>query len=151
MARTEPFQDLAQVRDRKHRLRNERDRIQAGLKAQLDLVREPGFRRAIMGDAFGDMLQAWRPLKHLGQLLGGTSGTTRAALGAAFGHRARTPTGKAMVALASFVLPALLERFGKDHGLVQDRLPRELKVSWNRVKEYVAQRRATHEQSRSKE
>lgn len=151
MAKTEAFNDLEHVRAHKLRLRAERDRVQEGLKSQLDLVREPEFRRALMGDAFGDMLQAWRPLKSIGRLLGGPADATSKTLGAVLGARAKTPTGRAMVALASFVIPALLEKFGKDPGAFQEKLSHELQVSWDRVKEYVAERRQAYERSTSEE
>lgn len=147
MAKTETFQSLDAVRVHKLRLRAERDRVQEGLKAQLELVREPDFRKGLMGDAFGDMLQSWRPLKSISRLLGGTTGATSKVLGMALGAKAKTPTGRLMVGLASFVLPALMEKFGKTSGVTSEKLQHELGVSWDRVKEYVNERRAAREEA----
>ncbi|MBL7940521.1 MAG: hypothetical protein JNL43_14265 [Flavobacteriales bacterium] len=147
MGKIEAYRSLAEVRDHKQRLRAERDRVQEGLKAQLELVREPAFRKGLMGDAFGDMLQAWRPLKRISHLLGGTAGTTSKVLGVALGAKAKTPTGRIMVALAGFVLPALMEKFDTASGMTSEKLQRELIVSWERVKEYVNERRTAREEA----
>lgn len=143
---SERFRDLDEVRKHKLALRTERDRVQDGLRSQLDLLRESSFRRGLIGDAFGDMLQAWKPLKSLTKLVGGSSGVTRAALGTVLGAKAKTPMGRAAVAVASMVLPALMERWNKDPGSLTNKLQHELGVSWERVKEYVNERRKAHEE-----
>jgi hypothetical protein len=143
---SERFRDLDQVRQHKLALRAERDRVQDGLRSQLDLLREAPFRRGLIGDAFGDLLQAWKPLKSLTKLVGGTSGVTQAALGTVLGAKAKTPVGRAAVALASMVLPALMERWSKDPGSLGNKLQHELGVSWERMKEYVNERRKAHEE-----
>lgn len=107
------FRDLAEVRKHKLALQTERDRVQDALRTQLDLLGEPAFRRGVIGDAFGDMLQAWKPLKRIGQLVGGSSDVTRTALGTVLGAKAQTPMGRTLVTLASIVLPALAERWSR--------------------------------------
>ncbi len=145
MTMSERFKDLGEVRQHRLALRAERDRVQDGLRAQLELMREAPFRRALMGDAFGDMLQAWKPLKSIAKLVGGSSGATRLALGTVLGAKAKTPVGRAAVAVASMVLPALMERFTKDPNSMGSKLQHEFGVSWERVKEYVNERRKAHE------
>lgn len=145
MAKTETFQNLDEVRAAKIRLRAERDRVQEGFAAQLQLIREPEFRKAIAGDAMGDLLQAWKPLRTVKAMFGGTAGITSKAIGLVVGAKAKTPAGRVMVALASFVLPALMEKFGKKSGITTDKLQHELGVSWERVKEYVKERREARE------
>ena len=145
MPRTEPFASLADVRAEKELLRRERDRVQAGLKTQLELVGDPEFRRALAGDAFGDMLQAWRPLRSIKKLFKNSPGMTPSALGLLFGSKARTPFGRTLLTIASTVLPMIMERMGKGSGLNSDKLVEELGVSWERVKEYVRERRSAHQ------
>ena len=58
MPKIEPYRSLEEVRIAKIRARVERDRVQGDLRTHLDQLREPTFRRALMGDAVGDMLQA---------------------------------------------------------------------------------------------
>ncbi len=147
MAKTETFQDLEEVRAAKIRLRAERDRVQEGLSAQLQLIREPEFRKALAGDTVGDMLQAWKPIRTLRTMFGGTAGLTSKALGLVVGAKAKTPAGRVMVALASFVLPALMEKFGERSGITPDKLQHELGVSWERIKEYVKERREAREEA----
>lgn len=145
--KTEIFRDLDEVRAAKNRLRAERDRVQEDLSAQLLLVREPEFRKAVMGDAIGDLLQSWKPLRTVRAMFGGTTGLASKALGLVVGAKAKTPAGRVMVALASFVLPAVMEKFGKRSGIDPDKLQHELGVSWERVKDYVNQRRAARDEA----
>ncbi|MBL7952898.1 MAG: hypothetical protein JNM62_14405 [Flavobacteriales bacterium] len=143
---SERFRDLDEVRKHKLALRAERNRVQDGLRSQLQLLGEPDFRRGVIGDAFGDMLQAWKPLKRIAKFVGGSSGVTRVALGTVLGAKAKTPMGRAAVAVASMLLPALVERWNKDPGSLGSKLTDELGVSWERVKEYVNERRKAHEE-----
>ncbi|HMC96941.1 MAG TPA: hypothetical protein VKG92_04775 [Flavobacteriales bacterium] len=142
MPPTKPFNTLVEVRAEKERLRRERDRVQAGLKVQLALVRDPEFRRALAGDAFGDMLQAWRPLRSVKKLLGNSPALTSSALGLLFGSKAKAPLGRVLIAVATAALPLIMERMGRRSGATSDNLFSELAVSWGRVKEYVRERRA---------
>jgi len=145
MVKTETFQNLDEVRAAKIRMRAERDRMQDDLGAHLQLMREPDFRKAVAGDAMGDLLQAWKPLRTMKAMFGGTAGLTGKAIGLVVGSKAKTPAGRVMVALASFVLPALVEKFGKKSGITPDKFQHELGVSWERVKEYVKERREARE------
>jgi hypothetical protein len=144
MPTTEPFRSLAEVQVAKARLRAERDRTQDALRVHVDHLREPHFRRALMGDAVGDVLQAWRPLKTLSRLLGGPSGMTGKALGLALGAKARTPWGRAAVLLASALLPGLVERLTQDPQGTGQRVLHELGVSWQRIKDHLNARRQAH-------
>jgi hypothetical protein len=137
MPTTEPFRSLAEVQVAKARLRTERDRTQEALRTHLDHLREPHFRRALMGDAVGDLLQAWRPLKTLTRLFGGTSGLTSKALGLALGAKARTPLGRVAVLVASALLPGLVERLTQDPQGTGQRVLHELGVSWQRIKDHL--------------
>lgn len=147
MAKTEAFLNLDEVRSAKIRLRAERDHVQEGLSARLQLVREPEFRKAVVGDAMGDLLRSWKPFRTVKAMFGGTAGLTSKAIGLVVGAKAKTPAGRVMVALASFILPALMEKFGKRCGIDPDKLQHEFGVSWERVKDYVDQRRAAREEA----
>lgn len=146
MAKTEVFNDLEQVRAHKLQLRAERDQVQANLIAQLQLVREPRFRRAILGDAIGDILQAWRPLKTISRMLGGMGEASSTTLGAVLGARATTPGGRLLAGLAGVLLPLLLEKLSTEKGFTQEKLSREVQISWQRVKDYIAARRSAYQQ-----
>jgi len=144
----ERFRDLDEVRTHKLALRAQRDRSLQALRGQLELVGDSDFRRGLIGDAFGDMLRAWKPLKHVGTVLGGCSGTASKAVGALLGTKAQTPLGRMLIALAGIVLPELADRVV--HGTAgRDRLRQELGVSWERVKQYLNERRKAHQEHRT--
>ena len=137
------FHDLEEVRKHKIALYAERDRPRQILRTRLDQIGDPAFRRELIGDAFGDMLRAWKPMQHLGKLFGGSQGITRTALGTVLGAKARTPMGRTLVAIASIVLPAFANRWPMDSE-ARSKLQHELGVSWHRLKEYVNERRKAH-------
>lgn len=137
------FRNLEEVRRHKIALHAERDRAQQVLRTRLNQIGDPAFRRGLIGDAFGDMLRAWKPMQHLGKLFGGGQGITRTALGTVLGAKARTPMGRALVAIASIVLPAFADRWPLDPE-ARSKLQHELGVSWHRLKEYVTERRKAH-------
>lgn len=151
MPKTETFRTLEEVRAHKQHLISERDRVQEDLRSQLDLVRDPEFRRSIMGDAFGDLLQSWRPLKSLSRMMGSPAGAASSALGLILGAKAKTPLASATLAFASFVLPELLDRLSTDPNALGTKLKQELNVSLQRVKNYVSERRQAHQVIRSEE
>ena len=66
---------------------------QSGLKDQLELVRDGDFRKALMRDAVGDMLQAWRPVRSLMSFLGKSPGAAGNVLGRGALAAARTSLG----------------------------------------------------------
>lgn len=144
MPPTKPFNSLAEVRAEKERLRRERDRVQSGLKDQLDLVRDKDFRKALIGDAVGDMLQAWRPIRAIMSFLGKSPGTTGQVLGSVLGGRMNSKWARVLMAVASAAIPVVMDRMGKDPGATGSKLAHELAVSWGRVKDYVRERREAH-------
>lgn len=144
MPPTKPFNNLAEVRAEKERLRRERDRVQSGLKAQLELVRDMDFRKALIGDAVGDMLQAWRPVRAIMSFLGKSPGTTGQVLGSVLGGRMNSKWARVLMAVASAAIPVVMDQMGKDPGATGSKLAHELAVSWGRVKDYVRERREAH-------
>lgn len=143
MPRIERFHTLADVRAEKARLRLERDGVQANLQAKLELVRDVEFRRALAGDAFGDMLRAWRPLRSIKKVLGNSPGLTSSALGLVLGGKANTRIGRLLITVAAAALPLIMDRLGNGSHLDAEKLAEELNVSWGRVKDYVRERRTT--------
>ena len=144
MPPTKPFNSLAEVRAEKERLRRERDRVQSGLKDQLELVRDKDFRKALIGDAVGDMLQAWRPVRAIMSFLGKSPGTTGQVLGSVLGGHMNSKWARVLMAVASAAIPLVMDRLGKDPGATGSKLAHELAVSWGRVKDYVHERREAH-------
>lgn len=144
MPPTKPFNSLAEVRAEKERLRSERDRVQSGLKGQLELVRDKDFRKALIGDAVGDMLQAWRPVRAIMSFLGKSPGTTGQVMGSVLGGRMNSTWARVLMAVASAAIPVVMDRMGKDPGATGSKLAHELAVSWGRVKDYVRERREAH-------
>lgn len=144
MPPTKPFNSLAEVRAEKERLRRERDRVQSGLKDQLELVRDKDFRKALIGDAVGDMLQAWRPVRAIMSFLGQSPGTTGRVLGSVLGGRMNSRWARVLMAVASAAIPVVMDRMGNDPGARGSKLAHELAVSWGRVKDYVRERREAH-------
>jgi hypothetical protein len=140
MPTTEPFRSLADVQLAKARLRTERDRTQDALRTHFDHLREPAFRRALVGATIGELLQAWPPIKRLTRLLGGSSGITSKALGLALGAKATTPWGRAAMMVASALLPGLVERLTADPQGTGQRVLHELGISWQRIKDHVQAR-----------
>ncbi len=137
------FNNLDEVRAEKLRLRGERDRIQYELRAHLELARDSDFRRAIAGDAFGDMIQAWKPLRTLKTLFGRSPSMATGALGVLLGAKAKTPVGRVVLGIAGTLLPMLLERFKGGSGK-SGNWGEELNTSWERIKRYVRERREHH-------
>lgn len=151
MSKTEVFRDLNEVRAAKERLRAERDRVQEGLKARLELAGDPGFHKSLLGGALGGLLRSWRPMKGLAEVLGGSAGTAGSILSMVLGAKARTPMGSLLIGLASSAIPALIDRLGEEPDAFGPKLKRELGVSWERVKDYVNERRKAHQESPSEE
>lgn len=146
MPPTKPFNSLTEVRAEKERLRRERNRVQSGLKDQLELVRDKDFRKALMRDAVGDMLQAWRPVRAIMSFLGKSPGAAGTVLGSVLGGRANSTWGRALMGIAGMLMPMIMDRLGKTPGGTSSKLAHELEVSWGRIKEYVRQRREAHQE-----
>lgn len=149
MPRTEPFRSLAEVRAETARLRAERDQVQVGLAGHLDLVRDPAFRRALAGDAIGDLLKSWNPLRSVVSMVGNSPAAVTGALGLVLGAKARTPVGRVAMTALSVVAPLLIGKLGKDPAATGGKLVHELGTSWDHVKEYVRERRAALRERRS--
>lgn len=144
MKGTDRFRDLAELRSERERLRALRDKHQAALHAYWELVHEKEFRRGLAGDAFGDMLKAWRPLRTIGSFLRSDNGAVGSALGLVMGARSRTLKGRLITWAIGAIAPMLMRRYATPERL--DHLAEELQESWDRVKERMRQRRTERQQ-----
>ena len=139
MPPTERFSSLAEVRVEKERLRVECDRLHSGLKTQLTLLHDTDFRRSLASNTVGDMLMAFRPLRtimaHWGMAPGASAKVMEFALGI---------IGRALISIVSAIVPAMIDRLGKEPAATGSKLAHELQVSWDRIKEYVNERREAH-------
>jgi hypothetical protein len=141
---TRAFTTLEEVRAEKLRLRMDRDRIQDDLRTHFELVRDPQFRRAMAGDAFGDMIQAWRPLRTLKSMFGRSPSMATGALGMLLGAKAKTPVGRVVISIVGTLLPLIVERFSGKNGAGAGHVGQELATTWERIKSYVRDRRTHH-------
>lgn len=133
MKRIDRFQSLDEVRRERERLKGVRDKHQDALHAYWQLVHEPAFRRGLTGDALGDMLRAWKPLRSLGRLFRSENGALGNVLGLAIGSRSRTLKGRLFGWAVSLVAPILLKKYATPDRL--EHLMTELERSWDRIKE----------------
>ena len=139
MKRIDRFRSLADVRVERDRLKGIRDHHQTALKEYWDLVHEPEFRRGLAGDAFGDMLKAWKPMRTLGAVLQMDNGSIGNVLGMAVGARARTFKGRILGWVVGAIAPILIQKFATPDRL--EHLMSEIRRSWDRIRS-----RATHEE-----
>lgn len=135
MKKTDRFRNLDEVRLERDRLKGVRDRHQDALEGYWGLLHEPNFRRGLAGDAFGDMLRAWKPLRSFAQLMRSENGALGNVVGAALGARSRTLKGRVFAWLVGAIAPLLLKRFATPERL--EHIATEVKRSWDRVKERV--------------
>lgn len=144
MESTKRFRSLTDVHLRKEELRARRAAHQAGIKRHWDTLGEPEFRSSVVNGAMRDLWKAWKPLDTLKSVAGQPSDVGGMLLGLALGTKARTGWGRLLIWAASAVTPLLAERM-QQHDRSQHLLS-ELGRSWERIKEYVRQRRAAHQE-----
>jgi len=144
MPPTERFSSLAEVRVEKERLRVECDRLHSGLKTQLTLLHDTDFRRSLASNTVGDMLMAFRPLRTIMAHWGMAPGASAKVMEFALGSNANSIIGRALISIVSAIVPAMIDRLGKEHDATGSKMAHELQVSWDRIKEYVNERREAH-------
>ncbi|MBL0046034.1 MAG: hypothetical protein IPP33_17060 [Flavobacteriales bacterium] len=62
----------------------------------------------------------------------------------ALGSNANSIIGRALISIVSAIVPAMIDRLGKEPAATGSKLAHELQVSWDRIKEYVNERREAH-------
>lgn len=136
MARTERFTSFNDLDRELQRLNEVRQRHEDRLERHWKALQDREVRGALMSDAVGDVVRAWKPTRVLGSLFGG--GSFGASLGAALGTRRGGMTGKLFSFALSMALPKLLERL--EHLSVDD-IGKHLRTTVERVGQYIAKRR----------
>lgn len=135
MKKTDRFQSLDDVRRERDRLKAVRDKHQDALNEYWELVHEPAFRRGLAGDAFGDMLRAWKPIRSLGRFIQSDSGAMGNVLGMVMGSRSRTVKGRLFSWVVSALAPIVLKKYATPERM--EHLVTEVKRSWDRVRDRV--------------
>lgn len=135
MKKTDRFQSLEDVRREREHLKAVRDRHQHALEEYWQLVHEPEFRRGLAGDAFGDMLRAWKPMRALGRFFQSDAGAVGNVMGMVMGSRSRTLKGRLFAWAVSALAPILLKRYATPERM--EHIVSEVKRSWDRVRERV--------------
>lgn len=137
---TDRFQSLADVRYERERLKAIRDKHQASLKEYWELVHEKDFRRGLAGDAFGDMLKAWKPMRAVGRLFQSDTGSIGNILGMAMGSRARSLKGKLFAWAFGAIAPILLKKYATPEKM--EHMLGEVRRTWDRIRDRATQRNA---------
>ena len=140
MQRTEPFRTLDDVRQQRQRLKALRAGHIEGIKSHWGTLREPAFTGAVIQGGFRDLWHSWRPLETLRTVAGDGGDLGSMALGILMGRRATSPWGRALTWAAGIVVPMVTARLGENERA--QHLISEVRLSWERIKAYVAQRRA---------
>lgn len=135
MKRIDRFQSLDEVRREREKLKAVRDKHQNALQGYWELVHEPEFRRGLAGDAFGDMLRAWKPMRALGRFIQSDTGAMGNVLGMAMGSRSKTLKGRLFAWAVSALAPILLKKYATPEKM--EHIVTEVKRSWDRVRERV--------------
>lgn len=133
MKKTDRFQSLADVRLERQRLKAVRDKHQDSLTEYWQLVHEPDFRRGLAGDAFGDMLKSWKPIRSLGRLFQADNGAVGNIIGLALGSRSRTIKGRIFAWALGAIAPIVLKKYATPERM--EHVMTEVKRSWDRVRE----------------
>lgn len=135
MKGTDRFQNLAELRLERDRLKAVRDKHQDALKEYWELVHEKDFRRGLAGDAFGDMLRAWKPMRTLGRFIQKDEGSIGNVLGLVMGSRARTLKGRLFAWAVGAIAPVLFKKYVTSDRM--DHVAQEVKRSWDRVRDRI--------------
>ncbi len=138
MKRIDRFKDLDEVRRERDRLKAVRDGHQDALLEYWQLVHEPAFRRGLAGDAFGDMLRAWKPIRSLSQLFRSDGASIGNVIGLAMGSRSRTVKGRLFAWAVGLIAPMIFKRYATPERMEQ--VFTEVKRSWDRVRARMQER-----------
>jgi hypothetical protein len=133
------FRDLDDVKRERGRLMTERDLRGAALQRHREHITDKRFRKKLIGNTISELLRAWKPMRHFGESLGPASGVAGGILGMLLGSRMESRLGRWVLTGLGAVLPALGEKLhvGERGGHIAS----ELGHSWERIKDYVRDRR----------
>lgn len=142
MAKAERYTSMDEVRTEIARLKAAREGYRFNLKEHVKVLGEKEFRRGLVGDIFGELIGAWRPMKAVMAFLDKRPQTLASMAGSMLGPKQYTPWGKAIMWGLTAATPYLTEKIGGNK--TADSVLGEVKRSWERVKDYVRSRRAAH-------
>lgn len=139
MPRTERFRNMAEFREAKERLRDQRDTHERRVKEHWAQLQDPDFRSALVGEGVRQALSGIPLLRALRRMITPDRATIGQALGMAFGAGRKTKTGRVVGTIAAFLIPELVERFATPERT--ERLFREVHCSFERVRDRWRARR----------
>lgn len=144
MEPTKRFKSIGDVQRHRELLKARRASHQAGIKRHWDTLGEPDFRSGVVNGAMRNLWKAWSPMDTLKSMVGQPTDLSGMLLGMALGTRARTGWGRLLMWAAGAIAPMLAKRMQQsDHS---QHLLSELGRSWERIKEYVRQRREARQE-----
>ncbi|MBK9176900.1 MAG: hypothetical protein IPM46_11315 [Flavobacteriales bacterium] len=139
MARTDRFSDVAQIREAKQRLRQERDAHKRRLLDHWSQLQDPDFRQGLVSEGLLQVLRGIPLLGTLRSLLTPDRASIGQALGMAFGASRKTRAGRIVGMIAAIVIPQILERYVTPERT--ERLFTEMRRSFRRIRERWRHRR----------
>ncbi|MDQ3100131.1 MAG: hypothetical protein M3R08_01980 [Bacteroidota bacterium] len=142
MKKSDRFENMDAVRTEKARLRAAREGYRYNLKEHWTVLGEKEFRRGMVGDVFGELIGAWRPMKAVMAFMDHRPQTLANMAASMLGPRKETPWGKAIMWGLTAATPYLTEKIGGNKNA--ENLLSEVQRSWFRIKDYIRQRRARH-------
>lgn len=135
MARSERFRHMDEVARELARLDAVREHHELRLERHWQAMLDHDVRGRLLKDAAHDMVRSWKPTRVLNSIFGG--GSVGSSFGFALGRKGGLGR-RALYFALSMALPALLKKAG-DLSLTD--ITDEVKVSIERVKEYLRDRR----------
>ncbi len=142
MKKSERYKSMDEVRTEKARLRAAREGYRYNLQEHWTVMGEKEFRRGLVGDVFGELLAAWRPAKAVMAFIDHKPQTLAHIAGQMLGHKKETPWGKAIMWGLTAATPYLSEKIGGNKN--GETILFEVRRSWDRIRDYVRQRRSRH-------
>jgi hypothetical protein len=142
MKKSDRFESMDQVRTEKARLRAAREGYRYNMKEHWTVLGEKEFRRGLVGDVFSELMGAWRPMKAIMAFTDHQPHALANIAGKLLGHKKDSIWGKAIMWGLTAATPYLSEKVSGNK--TAETLLSEVKRSWDRIRDYVRQRRAAH-------
>jgi len=134
---------MAELREARRRLRDERNAQQRRLTANWESLQDPSFRRELVGEGLRKTLLGIPFIRSLRVSLNPDRAAWSQVLGMAFASSRKTKTSRIIGAIAALVIPELVERFATPERT--ERLYREMHRSFDRIRERWRKRRSAAE------
>lgn len=138
MARSDRFHSMDEVAAELARLDAVRDHHEARLERHWQAMLDHDVRGRLLKDAAHDMVRSWKPTRVLNSIFG--SGSVGSSFGFALGRRGGLGK-RALYFALSMALPVLMKKAGD---LSMSDITEEVKVSVERIKQYLRERKKAH-------